>query len=51
MKREVKDYKDYQNQAAYPENEAFELHRQLTWGCAHLELSIIFKRLHGNFLF
>jgi hypothetical protein len=45
MKRELKDYKDYQRYTAYPENEGFKFHRQSTGGCVGLELSIIFKRL------
>jgi hypothetical protein len=51
MKRELKDYKHYQSYTAYPKNEGFKLHRQSTGGCVGLELSIIFKRLHINFLF
>jgi hypothetical protein len=49
MKRELKDYKNYQSYIAYPRNEDSKLHRQLTGGCASLELSIIFKRLHITF--
>jgi hypothetical protein len=51
MKRELKDYKDYQRYTAYPGNEDSKLHKQSTRGCVGLELSIIFKRLHINFLF
>jgi hypothetical protein len=50
-KEELKDYKDYQSYTAYPENEGFKLHRQSTRGCVGLKLSIIFTKLHINFLF
>jgi hypothetical protein len=49
MKRELKYYKDYQSYTAYPGNGDFKLHRQSTGGCAGLELSIIFQRLHITF--
>jgi hypothetical protein len=49
--KELNDYKDYQSYTTYPENEGFKLHRQSTGGCVGLELSIIFKRFHFNFLF
>ena len=42
---------DYQRYTAYPENEGFKLHRKSTGGRVGLELSIIFERLHNNFLF
>jgi hypothetical protein len=49
MKRELKDYKNYQSYTAYPGNEDSKLHKQLIGGCVGLELSIIFKRLHITF--
>jgi hypothetical protein len=49
MKRELKDYKNYQSYTAYLGNEDSKLHRQSTGGCAGLGLSIIFKRLHITF--
>jgi hypothetical protein len=49
MKRELKDYKNYQSYTAYPGNEDSKLHRQSIGGCAGLGLSSIFERLHITF--
>jgi hypothetical protein len=50
MKRELKDYKDYQTYTAYPRNEDSKLHRQSARGWVGLELSLLFNGLHINFL-
>jgi hypothetical protein len=49
MKRELKDYKDYQSYTVYPENIDSKLHRQSIGGCVGLELRSIFNRLHITF--